>query len=68
MFFLWGQELGLSNRSIIEALDMRLAKLPIKEILEVLNFRKYTQLKHGCEVSKWGNSPSLSPSPVGKII
>ena len=32
----------------MKAIEMRLAKVPVKEVMEELNIRNKTQLKHGC--------------------
>ena len=47
----------------MKAIEMRLAKVPVKEVMEELNIRNNTQLKTWMQlVSKWRNPPSPSTS------
>ena len=47
----------------MKAIEMRLAKVPVKEVMEELNIRNYTQLKTWMQlVSKWRNPPSSTTS------
>ena len=47
----------------MKAIEMRLARVPVKEVMEELNIRNYTQLKTWMKlVSKWRNPSSSSTS------